>query len=215
MAINDYCTFAEVTLVLNISITATSTEGQVITTLIPQASRAIDTYTNRFRGAYAVDAEQTRYYNGSGKDTQIIDEIAAVPSFVGIAEAGDVDDATGTNGDYTTVGTDEYFPFPYNALQQTEPYFRLDLNTISGTQLEFVKLPKVVKVIGLFGFTTTANLGDDVNRACVTQVIRMFKRGQQAFQDAIANKTLGKLIFIKELDSEVKLMVQHYRKLPI
>jgi hypothetical protein len=51
-----------------------------------------------------------------------------------------------------------------------------------------------------------------VKRAALIQAIRLFKRGQQAYQDASASIELGQLIYTRKLDPDVAFMLSGLRE---
>jgi len=58
---------------------------------------------------------------------------------------------------------------------------------------------------------------DLAQQAALTQAVRAFKRGQQAFADAGANAELGQLVYVKRLDPDVEaiLMAGGLRRLAV
>jgi len=176
--------------------------------LATRASRLIDGYFKRKPGAFAVDTDETRYFDGSGCGEQWIDELAAAPTSVSVAEKGDITS-------YTAWASTDYMLWPYNALLEGMPYLRLDLDRLYGTKTTWYSYPKGVKVVGKFGFSTAAP--DELVQAATIQVIRWFKRGQQGFKDVGAIESLGSLAYVKELDADVKqiLDLAKYQRMTI
>jgi len=206
---NDYCTLAQVKEVLVDSGLAASTDyDAVITSTITRACRAIDRFTGRDAGAYAVTStdETTRYYAGSGYSEMWVDEMAAAPSYVGNSQSGGVDSTS-----YTTLDSTGYFLWPLNET----PYQRLDIDTINGTQIMFYRYPKSVKVTAAFGYALAGATPGEIEQAAIIQAVRWFKRGQQAFKDVGAIPELGQLAYAQALDPDVKFILDHYRRLPI
>jgi hypothetical protein len=178
-----------------------------------QASRAIDRFVKRRPGAFYSDTDSTEYFDGSGTLEQWVGELAAAPTSVAVAETGDVDSSAGTGGTYTTWATSDYLLWPYNAVAASEPFLRLDIDLLNGSKAVWYRFPKSVKIVGKFGYS--AAVPDDVKYATLVQAVRMFKRSQQAFQDAGASVELGALRYVKDLDPDVGLMVQHYLRTTI
>lgn len=210
---NDYTIVAEVKAMMPDTSWSTSYDS-ILTTIITRASRAIDLFTAREPGAYSVNANTTRYYNGSGFREQWVDEIAEI-STVAVAETGVIDNASGSGGTYTTWATSDYLPWPYNAANERRPYLRLDLDQLNGSKQVWYHFPKAIKITGKFGYATTTNLPPEIVQTTIIQAIRWFKRGQQSFQDTGAIVELGQLRYVKTLDPDVAEMIAHFRKVTI
>lgn len=202
---NDYCTAAEVKIAMPDGNWEASYDA-LIALLAARASRAIDRYTKREPGAYYVNADTTRYFT-AGSDIELqIGEMAAAPTSVSIAEAGDLTDLT------ALVATD-YFMEPYNALAEGLPYNFIRLDSLNGDWHYWPTFQKSVVIVGKFGYA--AAVPDDVKQATIIQCARNFKRGQQGFQDTGAVAELGQLKYVKLLDPDVQLMVDYLRKVTI
>ena len=66
-----------------------------------------------------------------------------------------------------------------------------------------------LKVTGVFGWSATPPA--DIEQACKIQAVRWFMRAKQGYQDAGANVNLGEMYFMKELDPDVKTILQRYK----
>lgn len=176
-----------------------------LTALITRASRLIDRATGREDGAYASDTATVRYFDGSGQREQWLPEMAAAPTAVAVDEGG--------AGMYTTWASTDYFTWPYNAADEGKPYVRLDVDQLNGDKSHWYRFPRSVKVTAKWGYSTAAP--DDVKQAVIIQVIRYFKRAQQAYQDTGAIVELGQLRYVNKLDPDVALLVDHYRRVAI
>ena len=205
MPINDYCTAAEIKAAMPDGNWGTSYDT-LLSILAARASRTIDRYTVRKPGAYKVDADVTRYYDGSGTIQQLIEELAAAPTSVAVAEGGDIKTPI-----YITWASTDYMLWPYNALDNGEPYTRLDIDDLNGSKSVWYRYPKAVKIVGKFGYSAAPP--DDVVQATIIQTARWFKRGQQAFQDTGAITELGQLTYTKALDPDVALTIDHLRRI--
>lgn len=181
--------------------------------LAVRASRLIDKVCKVEDGFFFANADQTRYFDGSGCLEQLIDHLAGVPTKVEVAETGIVDDANDTGGTYTTWAFRDYRCWPYNAIKQGRPYLRLDLDILNGAKATWWSFPRSVKITGPFGYSTT--VPDLIKQAAITQVARWWKRGQQAFQDAGAITELGQLRFVKQLDPDVEIAVSGFLEFTI
>jgi hypothetical protein len=205
MAINDYCTNTEIKAVMPDQ-TWSTTYDTLFTTLATRASRAIDRFTERKPGAYKVDTDVTLYFDGSGTDVLEIEELAAAPTSVAVAETGDLTSLT-------TWASTDYLLHPYNALDRYEPYTRLMVDYFNGLKAAWYAYPKAVKVVGKFGYTTATP--DDVKQATIIQAVRWFKRGQQSFKDTGAIVELGQLQYTQALDPDVAQLLKHLRRVTL
>ena len=202
---NDYCTADEVKAAMPDGNWGASYDV-LIALLATRASRALDRYTKREPGAYYVAADTTRYFTSDGDIELYVGEMAAAPTTVSIAEAGDITDLT------ALVATD-YFMEPYNALLEGLPYNFIKLDVLNGDWAIWPSFQKSIVIVGKFGYS--AAVPDDVKQAAIIQCARNFKRGQQGFQDVGAVAELGQLKYVKLLDPDVQLMVDHLKKVTI
>lgn len=179
---------------------------------IDTASREIDAYLKRPPGAFYVTADETRYYNGDGTLNLWVDELAAVPTTVAVAETGVADDASDSNGTYTTWSASDYFCWPYNALREGMPFQKLCINLRGGTKSQWYPFERGIKITGKFGFSVT--VPDEIKKATTIQAVRYFKRLQQAFADVGVITELGQLSYVKKLDPDVEniLMAAKFAK---
>lgn len=201
----DYCTAEEVKAAMSDGNWGVTYDA-LFALMATRASRAIDRFTKREPGAYAVAADSTRYFEGDGGIDVLIGELAAAPTSVKIAEAGDITDLT------PLVATD-YFLTPYNALAEGIPYNFIELDLINGDYYSWPRYPKSIQVIGKFGYAAT--IPDDVKQATIVQCGRWFKRGQQGFRDTGAIVELGQLTYTRALDPDVAIMIDYLRRVTI
>lgn len=235
MTINDYATVTEVTNVLpNIDLSGTAKDGTlystILTNFITRVSRALDKWTNRKPGAYKVDADTTRYYDGPNAHSNVlygintndnrlgggyggdhilcVDELAAAPTSVAISTTGSV--ATHD----LSLATTDYILYPLNATDEGYPYTEIRLDLINGTVSTWYGFPKGVKIVGKFGYSTTTP--EDVKQAVLIQVARWWKRAETGFQDKVSllDNATG-LTYLNALDKDIQQMIAHYRKLAI
>ena len=222
-----YATAAEMRDVIEL---ASTDKDAILDRLLSAASRAIDGYCNRPDGFLAIATATARYFPGSGKGYQWIDECVAV-SAVAVKDSAsdDEDDYTawtlGTIG--TTTGADvflatgdpEYPEFtrtPYTLLViganadysifpsgnfRTRGGFRPSSDSVRG-------LP-AVKVTARWGYAATVPA--NVKEACILQSARWWKRGQSAWADTIANVDFGVLMYRKSLDPDLQAMLMEAR----
>lgn len=171
----------------------------VLDALVTRASRAIDRMTGREPGAYAVSADTTRYFGPSRDGGCLwIGELAAAPTSVSMS-------MTGSLTAYTALATTDYVPWPYNAIAEGRPYLRLDIDGINGAYGVWYPYPKAVKVVGKFGYSTTAPAM--IVQATLTQAVRWFKRAQQGFADTGAIIDLGQLTYTQRIDPDIVTML--------
>lgn len=158
---NGYATVAELKAidVLNISNTDHDT---TLEATIEGVSRAIDNYCGR--RFYA--ASETRYYTAELGNYIPVDDVAATASFAVYTD----DDGDGTY-ENTWAATD-YELRPYNALLAGLPYTSIETTPLGNYRFPWTR--KGVKVVGSFGFA--ASTPRVINRACVLQSVRLFKR---------------------------------------
>lgn len=232
MAINVYCTTTECKAGLA-DTDWTAAYDTFLATAITRASRLIDKHTSRKPGAYFVDTDVVHYFSGKsvggrgstvfqsmgffpsyyGGDQLWIGELATAPTAVAVAETGIADSSLNTGGTYTPWNASDYYLWPYNAADLGIPFMRLDINRLSGTKFIWYTYPKAVKITGKFGYSTT--VPDDIKEATITQVVRWFKRSQQAFTDVGINVALGETVYRQALDPQVIDLLTYYRKMAI
>lgn len=201
MTANAYCTAAEVKAVMPDSFTTTDTDyDTLLGTLASRASRAIDRFCKRDSGAFYADTDETRYFDGSGTDELLIDELAAAPTSLSVAEDGI---------NYTDWTTEDYILWPYNRT----PYTRILVDMMNGAKSIFPKFPRAVKIVGKFGYSVA--VPEEIKQATIIQAIRWFKRGQQAYQDTGAIVELGQLKYTQAVDPDVAMMIEHFKQVVI
>src|SRR5687767_509226 len=150
----DYCTATEIKDHLTDN-QLDNTYDTLLATLATRASRAIDKFTKRHNGAYSVSADSTRYFDGMDGVELLVDELAAAPTSVSVAETGDVDSSAGSGGTYTAWAASDYLLWPYNALQIGLPYEALIIDRMYGTKATWYPFRKGIKIVGKFGFSLT------------------------------------------------------------
>ncbi len=86
-----------------------SSDYPQMATMVTAASRLIDAEFGRWPGFfYPSTSDETRYYDGSGYETQDIDEFVSITT-VSVSEQGE----TSSTG-YTDWETTDYLVWPYN-----------------------------------------------------------------------------------------------------
>lgn len=204
-----YATIAELKASINITSTD-ATRDTVLTRLLSAADDAIDKYCNRPDGFVAQTLPTVRYYTGSGKAYQWIDETTSV---TGVAVKEDPDDTT-----YTAWALTDFVPFsgdPKSPDFNSTPYCAI-MCTLNGDYSYFLsgrysgRGIMTVQVTAKFGYATV--VPDQVKEAAIVQAARWYKRGESAWADTIANNELGTLSFRKSIDPDLEMMLYRLRK---
>lgn len=183
-----------------------TTYDDLLESMIDVASREIDLFLRREPGAFAVSTDSVRYFDGRKGLLLWVDEIAAVPTTVAVAESALADNANGTGGTYTTWAVTDYFMFPQNAIVKGMPYHGLEINVQTGSKSTWYPgFQRVIKITGKFGFSTT--VPPEIKKAAEIQTVRYFKRAQQAFADAGVITELGQMTYVKTLDPDVQAII--------
>lgn len=164
---NGYCTLAEVKAHLKITDTSDDT---LIERAINAASRMLDQeYRTRW---YTTASDETRYYTADQSGLLWLKEdILSITTL-----------ATDEDGDRVyenTWAATDFDLLPFNASLDTEPYTHIGVAP-DGNYSFPVGVAKGVKIIGKFGYCTTANCPPDVNYACIVQSSFLFMSGKAA-----------------------------------
>lgn len=203
----DYCTTSDVIAIMPDSGLAQTTDTNYTTALgvlITAASRLIDKEVGRWDNYFYPSTDtETRYFDGSGLETQDVDEMVSLTS-VAVAETGGTAAA-----DYTTwTENTDFYTWPYNRSGNTRP-IRQFITDYNGDKYDWPAFRKAVKVVGVFGYAATPPA--DIAHACSIQTMRWYMRAQNAQQDAGANPALGTMTYVRELDPDVKVLLYHYQ----
>lgn len=188
----DYCTIKEVKEMMP-DVEWDVSYNVVLTSLITRASRAIDRWTGREPDAYCAP-EATRLFDSVGNCELYIGELATNPKEVKVAWDGTT---------FELIDATEYDCLPINSTPFN--YLRLEFGT-------FPLRRKSVQVKGNFGYSLS--VPDDIKQAAITQVIRWYKHGQQAFQNTAAASQFGTPEY-GGLDETVSSILEAYRKVVI
>lgn len=197
---NGYATLVEVKHadVLNFS----NTDHDATLELVIEAvSRAIDNHCGR---RFFV-ASETRYYTAESAwrlDVDDVSDVAATASFALYTD----DDGDGTY-ENTWAATD-FNAAPFNAALDGFPYTAIETTPLGNYRFPHTR--KGVKVTGPFGFTAVPK---PVNRACVLQSARLFKRYVTPLGVSGAT-AVGTITFtMPKLDPDVEAMLRPYVRL--
>ena len=182
-----------------------STYDSVLGNMVTAASRLIDRYVGGWDNFfYPTTDDQTRYFDGSGEEQQYIDPMVSLTS-VAVSESGGR-----AVSDYTTWTNDtDFFVSPYNYASIGMPIMSLVIDNDAGSKGTWGTTRKGVQVTGVFGWSATPPA--DIEQACKIQAVRWFMRAKQGYQDAGANQNLGEMYYMKELDPDVKTILQRYK----
>jgi len=202
----NYCTYAEIKTAMpdsQLVQMGTTQHENAFNALITRASRLIDKEVGRWQNYfYPTTDGEARYYDGSGNDELWIDECLSVTS-LGVAESGE----TCSTG-YTTWTSTEYQAWPYNYSALSQPILRLDID-VNGDKGTWTRFRKAIKLTGVFGYSSTPP--EDIKQACIIQVVRWYMRAKQAFQDAGASVELGQMVYVQQLDPDIRELLHAYK----
>lgn len=169
-----------------------STDDTMLDAILAAVSRQIDQYTNR--RFYATT--ETRFYTARRVSDVIIDDCLSITTLATDADGDRVYEKTWSATDFDL--------YPYNAT----PYTRVEA-TVKGAYLFPANVAKGVKIIGSFGYSAT--VPEPVNRACLIQAARLYKRKDALF-GVMGSAEMGQLLVIPKMDPDVKLLLSGYIK---
>lgn len=164
---------------------------------------AVKIWIDKYVGKSFEGVSETRYFNGNGLDTLLIDDFIGTPVIELLDSEGNVD---------STLDSGDYLVYPLNttvkntiALSVGAPYSR------------FSSWQKRVKVTAVFGYS--AAVPKDVELAATMLVSRIFNGGST--DGTVKSESLGDYsITYGEIDSMAELMgvtsiLDHYRDIEI
>lgn len=182
-----------------------TTYDSVLSGMITAASRLIDKEVGGWANYFMPStADTTRYFDGNGESELYIDPLTSLTS-VAVSESGG---RSSSNYTAWTLDTD-FYVWPYNYSAMEEPIRALVVDNDSGSKGVFTKDRKSVKVVGRFGWSSIPP--DDIVQAVKIQTVRWFMRAKQGYQDGGANPTLGEMVYVQELDPDVKILLRPYQ----
>jgi len=194
--VDAYCTPPEIREQIDKSDTA---DDATLWDLAVMASRAIDNYCGWEPQAFNKDStadDETRIYLGAG--------------FALLLCAPDgILDVTTVTEDTTALESDDFRLWPENAAARGRPYLGLRRLPHGSYWPESTD----ISVEGQFGYSYT--IPSPIKQAAVVVAARLWKRGQQGFGDASASIDLGQMFYAKQLDPEVKLWLDAYKRQPL
>jgi hypothetical protein len=199
--------------------------------VLDAAARAIDRFCNRPDGFMADVTASARYYPGSGKSWQRIDECAEVTA-VAVKDSASDDEDSYTSWTLGTVGsTTEADVFPatgdpaYPDYDRT-PYTLLVVGANAdhsvftsgrysgrrGFSRERTASPRglpSVKVTAKWGYAST--VPSDILEANIMQAARWFKRLEGGMSDTLGSADLGTLLYRQSLDPDIAMILKEGR----
>lgn len=209
---NDYITQAEME-AERPDTTWGTTYDTLMTAIATAASRYIDSLCLKPAGYFYAGTAAARYFDGNGGLMLWVDDMAAAPTVVAVAETGDVDGAAGTGGTYTTWAATDYYCWPMNAAGIGAPYQALKIDAINGSKSTWYAYPRGVKITAQWGGYTA--VPSDIKRATMAEAIRMFDKARQGYRDTGGILELGKLTYSKAIDPATALLIAHYKTVSI
>jgi hypothetical protein len=191
----------------------TATDDAVLTATVSAVSRAIDAFCNRPDGFVAEKHgyETARYFPGSGKRYQWIDECVDVATVEVKDSPGDDESeyvawVVGTVGvtddaDVFFAGGDPDYP------DFTNTPFQFLMCGANGDYSVFNKsVYPSVKVKASWGYSYT--VPSQIKQACIMQSARWYKLVQGAMARATAGVDMGALLYPGQVDPDVKMVLQ-------
>lgn len=226
-----YCTVEELKTQIDKSGSDGPASDAALTLIITSISRWFDEYTNRPEGFVAEDTASVRYFPGTGKRVQWIDECVAVDAVavkdsitddednytawtvgaVGTTTGADVFPASGDPGrpDYNNlpysllvIGNNSDHSYFVGGKYTGKPGFRPDV-------LDFSGIP-TVKVTARWGYAEA--VPNNIKQACIIESARFFKLGEGAWADAIAGVDFGQREFVRGMHPATQMILRRYRK---
>jgi hypothetical protein len=195
---NGYCDLTEIkdVPVLNISTTSSDT---ILELIIEGISRSIDNFCGRRFFA----ASETRFYTPELPYYLPVDDISTTASFTLYTDDG----ADGTY-ENTWVADTDFELLPYNAVLDGWPYTSIEVKPLGNYRFPIAR--KSVKITASFGF---AAVPKPVNRACVLQATRLFKRYITPLGVSAASAVGEIKLSIPALDPDVTMLLRPYERL--
>lgn len=200
----------------------------VLQSMLDAAKDLIDQLLNHKDGFTALTEATARYFPGSGKTYQWIDECIEITSVAVKDSASDTtftDWTTPTNnfssdGDWIAFSGDPKYPsfnvLPYLGIMidpnGSHALFSSGVFTGRGgfrPETESIRNVPMVKVTAKWGYSETAPIV--IKEANIAQASRWYKRAKSAWGDTLANAEMGTLLFTKKLDPEIETMLLETR----
>lgn len=196
---NGYATLDEFKIPDVLNYAATNTDHDtILESVIEGVSRAIDNYCGR----RFYSTSETRYYTPENSLHIDVDDISSTSGLVVYTDDGQ--DGTYEN---TWAATD-FDLMPYNAALDGLPYTSIEVTPLGNYRFPIAR--KSVKITAAFGF---AAVPKPINRACVLQSVRLFKRYITPL-GVSASSAVGEIkLMIPALDPDVTMLLRPYERL--
>lgn len=177
----------------------------VLENVVTAISRVIDDYTGR--RFYRNSADETRYYTAEFSDTlECPDDIGSITTL-----------ATDSAGNLTwsrTWASGDYVLWPFNAVLDSQPYTEIRLHPTGG--YTFPTAIKGVKIVGKFGYSTTAPAR--INEACLLISEQLFTRKDAIF-GTIGSPSGERLMAmakdVLQSDPHIKLLLAYFARMGV
>lgn len=215
-----YATVAELRAEMNLESTS---DDATLQRLLNAADKKIDRHCNRPDGFEADASASARYYVGSGKSYQRIDECVEVTAIAVKDSPGDDEDSytawvVGTIGTTTEADVFPATGDPERPYYNDTPYTLLVIGAnanydhfVSGgytgragfSRSEVVKRGvTTVEVTARWGYS--ASVPDDIKEAAIMQSARWYKRLQSAMADVAGSLDVSELrLYTRKLDPDI------------
>lgn len=197
--VNGYCTVQQVKAHYDPSGAGGTLDDSIIEDKITAASRILDEECRtRF---YTPTADETRYYTAKESGELWPDD--DIISITTLATDDDEDRVY-----ETTWATTDYDLMPFNAALDAEPYTHI-ATTPNGRYSFPVGVNKGIKIVGKFGYCTTANCPIEINQACITLAIFLLM-AMKAALGMVGGGEMGQEVRLARMHPTVITMKQKY-----
>jgi hypothetical protein len=191
-----------------IAITGPSSDANLQIAL-DAASDAINGICNRPDGFIALSVAVPRIYSGSGQAHQWIDECVSIALIEAKESPTDTAYIAWTATDWQAFSGDPKSP-DFNSLPYTGLIIVPDSSYASFISGRFSRsATPTIRVTAKWGYAATCP--PRVKQACIAQAARWVKRGEGAWNDALASAELGQMLYLKEIDLDIKMMLVNAR----
>lgn len=189
---NEYCSLNDVRVYMN---TTQTSDDPLLSNLITDCSREIDTYCNRqFYGTTA-----TRYFDAvqdvDNRTLYLDEDLQSVTSLV--------------NGDSDTLSASTYVLQPPNE----SPKYAIRLKSSSGKSWTWQTDPEnAVSVTGVWGYVSGTVPPEEIKRACIRLVAWRYKQKSAPFETT-GLADLGQVVVPSAMPVDVARMLKPYVRL--
>lgn len=199
-----------------------NSDDATLFSILQAAERKIDRLCNRPDGFEADTVASARYYKGSGKAYQLIDECVEITAVAVKDSISDDTYTTWTSPSAMFAGDGDWYPgtgdpddpqfneLPYTLLfvdpNGDQAWFTGEDSTMrkrgrATRGLSLLARVPTVRVTAKWGYATTVPY--DIVEATAMQAARWYKRLQGAMSDTLASTDLGQLLYMQQLDPDI------------